>query len=111
VNIERNAGLLSCGLERCRTAGVPNLGSLPGLWVPKEELRQCGAPSLGLGDGIELIAMPADLQPHGFDPTSGPPRHQSRIRLAADPPAVPATEPILLTSLYSGSPEVVKFCL
>src|ERR1044072_10033060 len=42
---------------------------------------------------------------------SGPLRHQSRIRLAADPPAVPATEPILLTSLYNGSPEFVKLCL
>jgi hypothetical protein len=44
-------------------------------------------------------------------PRSEPVRHQSRIRFAADPPAVPAAAPILLTSLYKGSPEVVKFCL
>src|SRR5512133_841058 len=111
MNIERDASLLSCSLERCRPAGVPNLWSLPGLRIPEEELRQSGAAGRRFGDGIELITMAADLQRHGCDPTSGPPRHQSRIRLAADPPAVPATEPILLTSLYSGSPEVVKFCL
>src|SRR4051812_13713453 len=51
----------------------------------------------------QLLLLPLSL--------SGPVRHQSRIRLAADPPAVPATEPILLTSLYNGSPEVVKLCL
>ena len=92
----------SCGrrLERRGAAGVPDLWALPRLRVTEEELRQSRSARRRLGDGINLVAVAAHLQRHGFDPPPCPVRHQSRIRFAADPPAVPATEPILLTSLY-----------
>jgi hypothetical protein len=67
MHVEPYARVLCRCLQRCCTAGVPDLWALPRLWIPKEELRKCRFARRGFCDWINLVSMAAYLQSHGFE--------------------------------------------